>query len=63
MKSPSGIKCNYPSIERNKVYELSVLNAGATVEGIFEIKHWEEGETIIGKPDTEHRILLNASQS
>ena len=52
-----------PNIERNKVYELSVLNVGATVEGIFEIKPWEKGETIIGKPDTEHRILLNASQS
>ena len=36
---------------------------GDTVEGIFEIKPWEKGETIIGKPDTEHRILLNASQS
>ena len=23
-----------PSIERNKIYELSVLNVGATVEGI-----------------------------
>ena len=60
---PISLKMQLPSIERNKVYELSVLNVGATVEGIFEIKPWEEGETIIGKPDTEHRILLNASQS
>ena len=60
---PISLKMQLPSIERNKIYELSVLNVGATVEGIFEIKPWEEGETIIGKPDTEHRILLNASQS
>lgn len=62
-KIPIRLKMQLPNIERNKVYELSVLNVGATVEGIFEIKPWEEGETIIGKPDTEHRILLNASQS
>ena len=60
---PIRLEMQLPSIERNKIYELSVLNVGATVEGIFEIKPWEEGETIIGKPDTEHRILLNASQS
>ena len=62
-KIPIRLKMQLPNIKRNKVYELSVLNVGATVEGIFEIKPWEEGETIIGKPDTEHRILLNASQS
>ena len=44
---PISLKMQLPSIERNKVYELSVLNVGATVEGIFEIKPWEEGETII----------------
>lgn len=52
-----------PVVKRNKVYELTVLNVGATIEGSFKIKPWEEGETIIGKPDTNNRILLNASYS
>lgn len=33
------------------------------VTGVFEIKPWEEGETIVGKPDTNQRLLLNASKS
>ncbi len=60
---PIRLKMELPRIERNKVYELSVLNVGATVEGIFEIKPWEEGETVTGKPDADHRILLDASRS
>ena len=60
---PIRLKMQLPRIERNKVYELSVLNVGATVEGVFEIKPWEEGETVTGKPDADHRILLDASRS
>ena len=60
---PIRLKVELPVVKRNKVYELTVLNVGATIEGSFKIKPWEEGETIIGKPDTNNRILLNASYS
>lgn len=60
---PIRLKVELPVVERNKVYELTVLNVGAKLEGNFTIKPWEEGETIIGKPDTNHRILLSASKS
>ena len=60
---PINLKMQLPRIERNKVYELSVLNIGSTFEGTFQIKPWEEGDTIIGKPDTKHRILIDPSRS
>lgn len=60
---PIRLKVELPVVERNKVYELAVLNVGAEVTGVFEIKPWEEGETIVGKPDTNQRLLLNASKS
>ena len=60
---PIRLKVKLPVVERNKVYELAVLNVGAEVTGVFEIKPWEEGETIVGKPDTNQRLLLNASKS
>ena len=49
---PIRLKMQLPRIERNKVYELSVLNIGATVEGVSK-SAWEEGETVTGKPDTD----------
>ena len=50
-------------MDRNKVYELEVVNIGAKLEGIFEIKDWEEGETVIGKPDTDRCISISSEYS
>lgn len=61
--TPIRLKVELPTVERNKVYELAVLNAGATLEGSFEIKPWEEGETVVGKPDTNRRILIDKAKS
>lgn len=60
---PIRLQIEIPAIERNKIYTVAVLNAGATVEGIFEIKPWEEGGTVTGKPDIDKRILLDAAAS
>lgn len=45
---PISLKMQLPSIERNKVYELSILNVGATVEGIFEIKPGKKAKQLSG---------------
>lgn len=58
---PVRIQIEIPVVERNKVYELEVLNAGSTLEGVFVVKDWEEGETVTGKPDTELGIMISGA--
>ena len=60
---PVRINIEIPVVDRNKVYELEVVNIGAKLEGIFEIKDWEEGETVIGKPDTDRCISISSEYS
>lgn len=60
---PVRIQVSIPEVERNKIYELEILNAGATFKGVFDVKDWEDGETVTGKPDTDRRITISPSQS
>lgn len=60
---PVRLKVELPVVERNKIYEIAVLNVGSKLEALFEVKPWEEGGTVVGKPDTERRILLDAAHS
>lgn len=60
---PIRIRTEIPAVERNKIYELEIVNSGATVTGEFEIKDWEEGETVTGKPDTDRKISVSEKLS
>lgn len=60
---PVRLQVQIPSVKRNKIYEIEILNAGATVEGSFEVKDWEEGSTVTGKPDTDSSITISAAHS
>lgn len=52
-----------PAVERNRVYEIELLNAGATVNGTFTVEDWEEGGTVTGKPDSDSRIAISRALS
>ncbi len=52
-----------PVVERSKTYELAVLGTGSDVTGSFSVESWEDGETVIAKPDTYNRILLSSTDS
>lgn len=60
---PLRLNMELPTVERNKVYELEVHNAGSTVEGTIQIKPWDEGGTVVGSPDAGNRILIDAARS
>lgn len=60
---PIRLQVEIPAVARNKIYTVDVLNAGATVEGIFHIAPWEDGVTLPGKPEIDKRILLDAASS
>ncbi len=62
-EAPLQLDMELPTVERNKVYELEVRNAGATVEGTVEVKPWDEGGTVVGSPDAGNRILIDAARS
>lgn len=61
--APIFITASIPSVEAGKVYTLSLMNTGAAVEGVFVIGPWQEGDTVVGYPDTEHRITIDRQRS
>lgn len=61
--TPIQVKMSIPSVSRNKIYVLRILNAGTTVQGGFEILPWETGETIDGKPDASQKIQISSTES
>ena len=61
--TPVQISATLPALQANRIYTLTLRNAGAALEGSFVVAPWEEGETVVGSPDTEHRILLDPDRS
>ena len=61
--TPIQVNMTIPSVSRNKIYVLRILNAGSTVQGGFEILPWETGETIDGKPDLSQKIQISQMES
>lgn len=60
---PASFRATLPSVERGKIYELAVLGTGADVQGTFSVRSWEDGATVVAKPDTWSRILLSSEES
>lgn len=60
---PASFRATLPSVECGKIYELAVLGTGAEVQGTFSVRSWEDGVTVVAKPDTWSRILLSAEES
>lgn len=60
---PVRLNVEIPAVERNRIYIVEILNAGATLEGIFSVKDWEEGGSVTGKPDTSRKIAISAENS
>lgn len=56
---PMDMTTELPSIERNKVYTLQVVNVGSKIETTFQVKDWEEGETVGAGADTSKGICIN----
>lgn len=61
--SPLNIRTVLPSVERNKVYTLQMVNVDSNVEGAFTIKDWEEGESVGAKPSTVYDIFVDRANS
>lgn len=61
--TPTSMRVTIPSVEGGKIYEILVLGSGADVRGDFRLRSWEDGNTVIAKPDTYGRILLDDSES
>ena len=56
---PVFIDVDIPSIEAGKVYTVALVNTGSTIEGRFDVAPWQEGDTVVGYPDTEDYIRLD----
>lgn len=61
--SPLNILTTLPSVERNKVYTLQIVNINSTIEGIFTIKDWEEGDNVGAKPSADSSIMIDKANS
>lgn len=61
--SPLNIRTTIPTVERNKIYTLQLVNTNSTVEGAFTIKDWEEGESVDARPSTGHDIFIDKVNS
>ncbi len=61
--APLRLKLELPTVECNKVYAVEVRNSGAMIEGVVEVKPWDEGGTVVGSPDAGNRIVLDAARS
>lgn len=60
---PVVINMTLPYVERNKIYRIIIQNVGAEITGIFEVKPWEEGETVEGLPDLSKKISIDKELS
>lgn len=61
--SPLNIRTTLPSVERNKIYTLQMVNAGSSVEGAFTIKDWEEGGSVDAFPSTGFGLNIDKVNS
>ncbi len=60
---PMDMSAALPTVSRNKIYTLKVVNVGAQVEAQFEVRDWEEGDTVASGADTSYRITIDAENS
>lgn len=56
---PMDMTTELPSIERNKVYTLQVVNVGSKIETTFQVKDWEAGATVGAGADTSKGIFID----
>lgn len=57
------VKVTIPTIERNKIYRIRIANAGATVDGSFEVLPWDMGSDIEANPDITKPITIDTDHS
>ncbi len=60
---PVILSVEIPSFDSERAYRIVVLGAGADLRGIFRAAAWEDGETVIAKPDTFGRIMIDEQES
>lgn len=60
---PVMLRTSLPRVARNKIYELAIFNVGSSLEASFAARPWEEGETVVGKPDSGQRIMIDEGRS
>lgn len=61
--TPMDMTATLPTVQRNKVYTLQVVNAGSKVETTFAVKEWGEGNTVGAGAATGSRLLMDAANS
>lgn len=52
-----------PSVQRNKVYTLNVVNAGTKVETTFNVTDWKDGDSVSATPDAGDGIRIDREYS
>lgn len=60
---PLNFEVSLPKVMRNHEYTLQVVNAGAEISAMFEVKPWAETDTINTAPATDKKIVINQSHS
>lgn len=60
---PITVNVSISSIQRNTIYTVAVKNIGSTVNGSISIKPWEEGNTVVGKPDLNQNVSIDLSHT
>lgn len=60
---PMDMTTTLPRVERNRVYTLQVVNAGAKIETSFSVSEWIDGDTVGAGADTSARITIDADHS
>lgn len=57
------ITATLPSVQRNKVYTLNVVNAGTKVETTFNVTDWKEGDSVSATPDAGNGLKIDPEYS
>lgn len=52
-----------PSVQRNKVYTLNVVNAGTKVETTFNVTDWKDGDSVSATPEAGNGIKIDPEYS
>lgn len=52
-----------PSVQRNKVYTLNVVNAGTKVETTFNVTDWKDGDSVSATPEAGNGIHIDPDYS
>ena len=61
--SPLNVLTVLPTVERNKIYTLQIVNMESKTESVVTVKDWETGSEVDAAPDTVKGLYINKENS